>query len=150
MHQSIGLIEIKGLAAAIMVADTMVKVATIQINGLEKTKGAGWITIKIEGNVASVTAAVEAGEQVAREHFITKKVIARPADDVWTTFFPKEEAATIEVEQSDTIAKQQEVAEESELICNLCHDLACTRKKGDPRQNCLHFEEKKVGGENNE
>lgn len=46
MHQAIGIIEIKGLASAIAVADTMAKVANIQLVDTEKAKGFGWITVK--------------------------------------------------------------------------------------------------------
>ncbi|RIU70143.1 BMC domain-containing protein, partial [Klebsiella pneumoniae] len=51
MHQAIGIIEIKGLASAIAVADTMAKVANIQLVDTEKAKGFGWITVKVEGDV---------------------------------------------------------------------------------------------------
>lgn len=77
MHQAIGMIEIKGLASAITVADTMAKVANIQLVDTEKAKGFGWITVKVEGDVAAVNAALEAGEQtaIASDSFIAKKVI---------------------------------------------------------------------------
>ncbi|WP_286675671.1 BMC domain-containing protein, partial [Clostridium sp. CMCC3678] len=51
------MIEIKGLASAITVADTMAKVANIQLVDTEKAKGFGWITVKVEGDVAAVNAA---------------------------------------------------------------------------------------------
>lgn len=75
MHQAIGMIEIKGLASAITVADTMAKVANIQLIDTEKAKGFGWITVKVEGDVAAVNAALEAGEQtaIASDSFIAKK-----------------------------------------------------------------------------
>lgn len=75
MHQAIGMIEIKGLASAITVADTMAKVANIQLVDTEKAKGFGWITVKVEGDVAAVNAALEAGEQtaIASDSFIAKK-----------------------------------------------------------------------------
>lgn len=179
MHQSIGIIEVQGLASAITVADTMAKVANITIRDVEQAKGFGWTTIKVEGDVASVKAAVEAGEQMARTHdsFVSMKVIPRPADDIWKVFFPEVqeeqleeelvEAAIedshmnhIEIVDSEPIEEQVKkepasvaIGEEKEeqepmalsdkYTCNLCHDPKCTRKKGDPRQRCLHFNDKK-------
>ncbi|MFN7253166.1 MAG: BMC domain-containing protein [Anaerobacillus sp.] len=84
MKQALGLIEVIGLSAAINIADTMAKVADIQVINLEKTDGFGWITIKIEGDVAAVQAAVQTGEQVAHQEksYVSSKVIPRPVDDV--------------------------------------------------------------------
>ncbi|EAD5868410.1 BMC domain-containing protein [Listeria innocua] len=145
MHQAIGIIEIKGLASAITVADTMAKVANIQIVDTEKAKGFGWITVKVEGDVAAVNAALEAGEQtaIASDSFIAKKVIPRPGEEIFTVFWPKEE---IVPEEPELIVETEEVAEPEtpvEATCNLCHDPLCPRIKGDPRQDCIHFEEEK-------
>ncbi|MBC2236491.1 BMC domain-containing protein [Listeria innocua] len=145
MHQAIGIIEIKGLASAITVADTMAKVANIQIVDTEKAKGFGWITVKVEGDVAAVNAALEAGEQtaIASDSFIAKKVIPRPGEEIFTVFWPKEE---IVPEEPELIVEIEEVAEPKtpvEATCNLCHDPLCPRIKGDPRQDCIHFEEEK-------
>ncbi|EDO1157328.1 BMC domain-containing protein [Listeria innocua] len=145
MHQAIGIIEIKGLASAITVADTMAKVANIQIVDTEKAKGFGWITVKVEGDVAAVNAALEAGEQtaIASDSFIAKKVIPRPGEEIFTVFWPKEE---IVPEEPELIVETEDVAEPEtsvEATCNLCHDPLCPRIKGDPRQDCIHFEEEK-------
>ncbi|MBC1406856.1 BMC domain-containing protein [Listeria innocua] len=145
MHQAIGIIEIKGLASAITVADTMAKVANIQIVDTEKAKGFGWITVKVEGDVAAVNAALEAGEQnaIASDSFVAKKVIPRPGEEIFTVFWPKEE---IVPEEPELIVETEEVAAPEipvEATCNLCHDPLCPRIKGDPRQDCIHFEEEK-------
>lgn len=65
MKQSLGLLEISGLALAISCADAMAKAASITLVGLEKTNGSGWTLIKITGDVASVNAAI-AGCQFRR------------------------------------------------------------------------------------
>ncbi|AHI55637.1 BMC domain-containing protein [Listeria ivanovii] len=146
MHQAIGIIEIKGLASAITVADTMAKVANIELIGTEKAKGFGWIMVKIEGDVAAVNAALEAGEQtaLASDSFVAKKVIPRPGEEIFTVFWPKEEVP--EVIQPEPEVEQEQLAEPevtAEATCNLCQDPACPRVKGDPRQDCIHFEEEK-------
>ena len=88
MKDALGLIEIKGLATAVLVADTMVKTANISILEVEKTRGLGWMTVKIVGDVAAVKAALEAGKQVgeAYGHFVTYKVIPRPSEGVERVF----------------------------------------------------------------
>ncbi|MBC2101224.1 BMC domain-containing protein [Listeria marthii] len=148
MHQAIGVIEIKGLASAITVADTMAKVANIQLVDTEKAKGFGWITVKVEGDVAAVTAALEAGEQtaIASDSFIAKKVIPRPGEEIFTVFWPQEDVAPEKPVEAELIAEPEIVAEPeiaAEPTCNLCHDPLCPRVKGDPRQDCIHFEEEK-------
>ncbi|MBC2072813.1 BMC domain-containing protein [Listeria cossartiae subsp. cayugensis] len=148
MHQAIGVIEIKGLASAITVADTMAKVANIQLVDTEKAKGFGWITVKVEGDVAAVNAALEAGEQtaIASDSFIAKKVIPRPGEEIFTVFWPQEDEAPEQPVEAELIVEPEVVAEPevaAEPTCNLCHDPLCPRVKGDPRQDCIHFEEEK-------
>lgn len=88
MKQALGLVEIQGLSTAVMVADTMVKAANVQILELENTKGLGYMTIKIAGDVGAVDAAVNAGRQVgaAYQKLVSWKVIPRPSDYVEHTF----------------------------------------------------------------
>ncbi|MBC2065606.1 BMC domain-containing protein [Listeria welshimeri] len=148
MHQAIGIIEIKGLASAITVADTMAKVANIQIVDTESAKGFGWITVKVEGDVAAVNAALEAGEQTAitTDSYIAKKVIPRPGEEIFTVFWPKEQTEPEKTVETKSIVEPENVAVsevKAEATCNLCHDLLCPRVKGDPRQDCIHFEEEK-------
>lgn len=47
MKQSLGLLEVSGLALAISCADAMAKAASITLVGLEKTNGSGWTLIKL-------------------------------------------------------------------------------------------------------
>lgn len=88
MKQALGLVEIEGLTTAVVVADTMAKAANIQILDLENTKGLGYMTIKIAGDVGAVTAAVTAGKQIGmiNNKLVSWKVIARPSDYVEQTF----------------------------------------------------------------
>ena len=59
-QKSLGLIETQGLAAGIEAADAAVKSANVELVGYELTKGGGWTTIKILGDVGAVKAAVDA------------------------------------------------------------------------------------------
>lgn len=88
MKQALGLVEIQGMSTAVVVADTMAKAANIQILGIENTKGLGYMTIKVAGDVGAVNAAVNAGRQIGTENqkLVSWKVIPRPSDYVEHTF----------------------------------------------------------------
>ena len=64
-QKSLGLIETQGLAAGIEAADAAVKSANVELVGYELTKGGGWTTIKILGDVGAVKAAVDAARIAA-------------------------------------------------------------------------------------
>lgn len=80
--QSLGLIETVGLAAAIEAADAAMKSANVQLVGYELTKGGGMVTVKFEGEVGSVNAAVAAGVMAASKvsQVYAHRVIARTAE----------------------------------------------------------------------
>lgn len=110
---ALGLVETKGLVAAIEAADTMVKTARVTLLGKEITRGA-LVTIKIIGDTASVQSAVEAGAAAAKRvgELISKHVIPRPAEGIEELIYTekpdlKEELAT------DTIEEVEESEEES-------------------------------------
>lgn len=96
MNQAIGLVEVKGLASAIEVSDTMVKVANVELLGVEKAKGFGWMTVKVAGDVGAVKAAVDAGKAkaVANNVYLSALVIPRPANNLEKFFFAKEQKAS--------------------------------------------------------
>lgn len=107
MKQAIGLVEVKGLASAIEVSDTMVKVANVELLGVEKAKGFGWMTVKVAGDVGAVKAAVDAGKAKAVQNnvYLSSLVIPRPANNLENFFFKKEE------KQADTPAESIEKPE---------------------------------------
>ena len=84
MQKSLGLIETQGLAGGITAADAAVKSANVRLIGYELTKGGGWTTVKIEGDVGAVKAAVEAGAAAAKRvgEVYGVHVIPSPADEV--------------------------------------------------------------------
>lgn len=88
MKQALGLVEVQGLSTAVVVADTMVKAANVTILEIENSKGQGYMTVKVAGDVGAVNAAVSAGKQTGLENqkLVSFKVIARPADSVEQIF----------------------------------------------------------------
>ncbi len=83
MQLALGLIETKGLIGAIEAADAMAKAANIKILNKEKSTAA-LITIKIEGEVAAVKSAVDAGAAAAQRvgQLVSAHIIPRPHDDL--------------------------------------------------------------------
>jgi len=84
---AIGLIETQGLTAVIEAIDTACKAANVEVLGREKL-GGGYITVVIKGDVAAVTAAVEAGKARVEGlgKLIAGHVIPRPSPAVLSLF----------------------------------------------------------------
>jgi carbon dioxide concentrating mechanism protein CcmO len=80
---AIGILETQGLTAMLVASDVMLKAADVQLVGKEKI-GAAYVTMIIKGDVAAVTAAIEAGRQAVGElgKVIATYVIARPHGDL--------------------------------------------------------------------
>src|ERR1035437_2565188 len=89
MPKALGLIETRGLVAAIEAADAMVKAANVKIVGKEQTNPA-LITIKIVGDVAAVKSAVDAGAAAAQRvgELVSVHVIPQP-DKQMLFLFPE-------------------------------------------------------------
>jgi microcompartment protein CcmL/EutN len=109
MKQALGLIEIQGLSTAVLVADTMVKAANVTILEIENSKGQGYMTVKVAGDVGAVNAAVSAGKQTGLENqkLVSFKVIARPADSVEQIFGAAKKTKTVVSIQPSQAAKLQ-------------------------------------------
>lgn len=80
---ALGLIETQGFTAVFEAIDTACKVANVQVVGKEKL-GGGYITVIIQGDLAAVTAAVEAGKTKVEGlgKLIAAHVLARPSESV--------------------------------------------------------------------
>lgn len=78
-QQAIGIFETQGLTAVLHATDAMLKAADVELVGKEKI-GAAYVTIIIRGDVAAVTAALEAGKEAVGDlgKLIAAHVIARP------------------------------------------------------------------------
>ena len=82
-QEALGMVETRGLVAAIEAADAMVKAANVTLIGSEKI-GSGLVSVMVRGDVGAVKAAVEAGGAAASRlgEVIATHVIPRPHTDV--------------------------------------------------------------------
>ena len=80
---ALGMVETRGLTAAIEAADAMTKAAEVTLVGTEKI-GSGLVTVMVRGDVGAVKAAVEAGTSAASKlgELVATHVIPRPHSDV--------------------------------------------------------------------
>ncbi|MDD6478317.1 MAG: BMC domain-containing protein [Oscillospiraceae bacterium] len=81
--EALGMVETRGLTAAIEAADAMVKAAEVTLIGTEKI-GSGLVSVMVRGDVGAVKAAVEAGSSSAGHlgELVAVHVIPRPHGDV--------------------------------------------------------------------
>lgn len=95
MNQSLGVIEVEGMATASSCIDAMVKSAYVDIHSIKRT-GSGLITILIKGDLASVQVAVEIGVEAASRlgEVAGKSVIPRPYEGLEILIAPEEKGET--------------------------------------------------------
>ena len=76
---ALGMVETRGLVAAIEAADAMSKVAYVTLLCQEEI-GGGYVTIMVRGEVGAVQSSVDAGVAAAKRagELVTGHVIARP------------------------------------------------------------------------
>ena len=81
--EALGMVETRGLTAAIEAADAMTKAAEVTLIGTEKI-GSGLVTVMVRGDVGAVKAAVESGSAAAAKlgELVATHVIPRPHADV--------------------------------------------------------------------
>ena len=81
--KALGITETKGLVCAIEALDAMLKTANVSYLG-QKRVGSGLVAVMVEGDVAAVKAAVEAGAQAAQRigELRSVHVIPRPVEDI--------------------------------------------------------------------
>ena len=63
-QEALGMVETRGLTAAIEAADTMCKAANVTLVGTEKI-GSGLVTVMVRGDVGAVKSSVESGAAAA-------------------------------------------------------------------------------------
>ncbi|MDF2868606.1 MULTISPECIES: propanediol utilization microcompartment protein PduA [Clostridia] len=82
-QEALGMVETRGLTAAIEAADAMVKAAEVVLVGTEKI-GSGLVTVLVRGDVGAVKAATEVGANAAARlgELVAVHVIPRPHTDV--------------------------------------------------------------------
>ena len=89
---ALGMIEVYGFATSIVVADKAAKAADVKVVAIDKNKPANGdsaevplvMVVKVEGDVAAVESAVEAGTAEAKQRglYITSRIISRQSEDV--------------------------------------------------------------------
>ncbi|HHX22710.1 MAG: BMC domain-containing protein [Tepidanaerobacteraceae bacterium] len=160
--KALGIIETYGLTSAIEAADTATKAANVELIGYELARGSGLATVKVLGDVGSVKAAMNAANASVSKigKVVAVHVIPRPHDDIdmlmkWENSSAencnkqkeeekpnddnKSEDSSHNDEKEQAVEKEEQ--DEQTYTCNLCKDPQCPRKKGEPRVNCIHYEE---------
>lgn len=94
MRQALGMIETRGLVALIEAVDAALKAAKVVLTHWEPV-GSGLVTAFIEGDVAAVKAATDAGAGAAARigELVSVQVIPRPHEDLGA-FYPAKDSAT--------------------------------------------------------
>ena len=82
-QEALGILETQGLTAILEATDAMLKSANVTLVGKEKI-GAAYVTVIVKGDVAAVTAAVDAGTKAVGKlgKLIAAHVIARPHNEL--------------------------------------------------------------------
>lgn len=108
MSTALGLVETRGLVAAIEAADAMLKASNVKLIGKEITKAA-LVTIKVTGDVAAVKSAVDAGAAAANRvgEVVTTHVIPQPDKQI-VTIIPEIESKEILQQPKIEVKKKTE------------------------------------------
>lgn len=82
-REALGMIETRGLTAAIQASDAMVKTADVAITKFYVV-GSGFVAVMVEGDVAAVKSAVDAGQRSIAKigELVAYNVLPRPHEDV--------------------------------------------------------------------
>ncbi|BDR64453.1 microcompartments family protein [Clostridium tetani] len=126
--QALGLIETKGLLAAVEAADVMVKSADVSI--IEKTYvGGGLVTISVTGDVGAVKASIEAGvaavKNLNEEFLVSEHVIPRPHEELESIIgsnnlqedsSSNEDTSSVENVEKAEVVETTEALEEEQIV----------------------------------
>ena len=115
--QALGLIETRGLLAAVESADAMLKAADVTL--IEKTMvGGGLVSIAVTGGVAAVKASVEAGAAAINKMnpalLVSQHVIPRPHDEVNGLIGSRKPVVTVERKDIEEVKPEDEKHSETE------------------------------------
>jgi microcompartment protein CcmL/EutN len=97
VERALGLVETRGLVAALEAADAMLKAANVICVGKEVTDAA-LVTIKVVGEVGAVKAAVEAGSAAARRvgELVSTHIIPRLDEQAELVSYSADERAKLQ------------------------------------------------------
>ena len=114
-QEALGMVETRGLTAAIEAADAMTKAAEVALVGTEKI-GSGLVTVMVRGDVGAVKAAVESGSAAASRlgELVATHVIPRPHTDVEKILIDKVLNSLQGDDSYDALSK----SDIDELICS--------------------------------
>ena len=81
--KALGILETKGLVCVVEALDAMLKTADVAYTG-QKRVGSGFVAVLVEGDVAAVKAATDAGAVAASKvgEVVGSHVIPRPHDSL--------------------------------------------------------------------
>ena len=88
--QAIGILETRGLVGLVNGTDAMLKSANVTLAGPMRQVGSAMCNVVVEGDVAAVKAAIDAGAAATEQvgEVISAHVIARP-DEATSAILPK-------------------------------------------------------------
>ena len=84
---AIGILETRGFAPLVIGADTALKAANVELVEWRQI-GSGYVSFVIQGDVAAVRSAMDAGADAASKigEVVSQLVIPRPVEELETTF----------------------------------------------------------------
>lgn len=135
-HSALGLVEVRGYLGAVAAADAALKAASVTCIGVEIIKG-GLVTVKLDGDVGAVQAAVEAGAEMATQLdvLVTRHVIARM----------HEETAALVASPVDTDGSQGQLEESETRSQEQQKDTAKVSEKASDKVSVEDIAERAVG-----
>lgn len=115
MPRALGLVETRGLVAAIEAADAMLKAANVTFAGKERTDPA-MITIKVMGDVAAVKSSVDAGAAAAQRvgALISTHIIPQPDEQLLKIFPELSESKEIRNDEGQSPPSNQKTESKKE------------------------------------
>ena len=116
MKQALGMIETKGLVALFEATDAMLKSANVTFAGWQSV-GSGLVTAFVEGDVAAVKAATDAGAEAAARigEVVSVQVISRPHDEL-PSFVQQDKKAAAQKARGREVGRGEQMSEAIGLI----------------------------------
>jgi len=87
VKSAIGILETRGFAPLVLGADAALKAANVELVEWRQV-GSGYVSCVVQGDVAAVRSAMEAGAEAASRigEVLSQLVIPRPVDELEPTF----------------------------------------------------------------
>lgn len=111
--RALGMIETRGLVAAIEAADAMVKAANVTLTAKEQI-GGGLVTVMVRGDVGAVKAATDAGAAAAERvgELVSVHVIARPHSELEEILIPSDSVSSPQNSSESQLSEQEHTGNE--------------------------------------